>query len=207
MVTFTHDAFVTLLNHVADDVSRDRLGKFSAAFLKYVDTAEGATWLLKDRVGEHLREAFTEAIVFHKLVCNLLQVPTTSTLSEHDVLHFDKYKGPCSFRRAIKALMTTSEPEGGSEIKVKSREMLKAYRLEILKTAGTAGQATATIQTLISQLEGCGKDLKPGCCAVLGEILNRRDQLAGKVRKGSMKLLDEPAVSFSKEMAEKAGIY
>lgn len=204
LATFNHDIFITLLNHVADDVCRAKLEKFSAAFLQHADTAEGGTWLSKDRIGEHLREAFMEAVVFHKLVCNLLQVQTGSTLSEHDVLHFDKYKGPCSFKRAVKSLMTTPEPEGGSPIKIKSREMLKSCRLEILKTAGTATQGTATIQTLISQLQGCAKDLQPGCCVILAGILNQRDQLRGQVRKGPMKQLDETAVSFSKDMAEKA---
>lgn len=203
---FQDDCFISLLNHVANEQLKDKLVTFSQAFLDAIDTDEAKTWLTKSPIGKRLADAYDGAIKFHKLVCVLLEVETSSSVSEQDILVFERYHGPCTFRRAVKSLMTSPEPESSSksEIKAQSRDLLRKLKIDALRTAATSGPAQEKMKVFISQLDSCDRTLAPGCCTILANVLQEMDMLANKTRPGATKPLKDAAVRFTKEIATKA---
>ena len=199
---------MNVLNHVADETAKEKLTKFSQKFLDMLDCEDQASFASSAVIGKAVSEAFSEAFHFHRLVCNLLMVETQGKLSEQDVLYFERYKGPCTFRKAVRSFMNTPEPEGPNktEIKAKSRELLRQAKVDVLKTCATSGAATTTMQTFISQLkEAQAQDLQPGCSEVLGRVLAEYTNLTTKVRAGAIGPLKSAVVSFAKIMTNKVG--
>ncbi|CAE7220201.1 HIS7, partial [Symbiodinium sp. CCMP2456] len=194
-----------LLNHVADEKMLENLTKWVKAFMEAVESEWARQWMAKDALGQHLSGPFESAGRFCKAVAFLFQIPVAGHPAMEDVAYFMDYTGPVVWRKSIKGILKNPEPDGPnhSEIKHKSRELLKRLYQDAVRTAATEGPAKQVLQTLQAALKSGASELRPNCCQPLGEVLNQMGELEKKLRKGGSQELQQAAIAFTKDLTEK----
>ncbi|CAE7525309.1 HIS7 [Symbiodinium necroappetens] len=210
--TLNDDAFLAALNHVKDDAVCKRLCLLAAGFLEEIEGSDGAeadsrtAFFEKDYVGKMLQETYQVGLRFFKCVCKLLQVPTHSILKIEDVSLYLHYKGPETFMKAIRSLLTQPEPQNENFTKTKdeSRRLLQDCVSDIMRTAATESGGSAVKDTLLKRLSDVGADLTPGCCEPLQEALKQLPVLERQVRKGATGVLKDCLLKSAVSLTDEA---
>ena len=161
--TLNDDCFIAALNHIKDEIVRERVGCVAAQMVNELDPniaqdnpdgSERVKFFEHDFVGQHLKSMYETAVRFFRCVCNLLQRPTQVKLRVEEVTWFLHYRGPDSFNKAIKTLLTMPEPEGENftRLKQESRALLQELVQDTMRTAATHDGAQGQLEALMKQI-------------------------------------------------------
>lgn len=198
----SHEVVIELVHEASNPDKRKSLGRLVEAFLSSWLSGSAEAWFGWHEVGKHLQAPFRRFVAFCKCLAVLLRVDNPKwALTALDVAAITTEKLQDSFLKAIRNLLTTAEPAGPAQNKVKaaSRELWMAEIQDVVKTAATHGPAAEKAATFLSELVqqiGNGNDdndeetlplpvvLSPGCTGNLDLIMESLPQLKLDMRKG-----------------------
>ena len=195
-----------LLNHVADKEMFTRFKLWIKEFLECAESDEAKRWMETSYLGRQLAGAYADAAQLFKAVAFLFQIDVPGEPSLQDAQYFLEYSGPVVWRRAVRGLLRNPEPQGSGFTKVKqeSRDMLRSAYQEAVRTAATEGPALKLANTLQASLTSHDRMIQHRCCEPLAEVLKHLENLEKQLRKGGTQQLRNQAISFTREMTDKA---